>query len=360
MTITLHHRSSGMALIIVLLVMIVLGVLAGRFAYSMKVETALARKAVFHPDLEWMGRNGVQLACYILGQGSVGIEASYDALNQKWAGGTGTNTILADIPMDNFQMGNGSFSLKIIDLDRKFNINVADPIILQGALELVGIDPEFIPTISDSIQDWRDTDDHNRLSGAETSDYMSNPNIGFSSYGAKNGPIDDITELLLIRGVTSAMFWGSSGGGSDSPLPRPRQLSQSRFEEPVYYTGLVSLFTPLSSRLVNINTASATALQVIPQIDENIAAAIITARAGPDGSEGNEDDTPFRSPQEIAYRVPGFNPQIAAQISQYFTVRSLIFEVHVTAEAGGNTREFIAIVRRNDPRNVQILSFYWR
>jgi len=355
-----NQRSRGIALIIVLLVMIVLGILAGRFAYSMKVETTLARKAIYDPELEWIGRSGVELARYILGVGSVGLDASYDALNQKWAGGTGTNTILADIPMDNFQLGNGSFSLKIIDLDRKFNINAADPILLEGALGLVGVAPEFIPTIVDSIQDWRDPDDNNRLSGAETSDYLSNPNPGYPSYRAKNGPIDDITELLLIRGITPAMFWGSSGGGSSSAMPRSRQLMQSRFEEPVYYTGLANLFTPLSSRLVNINTASATTLQVIPQIDENVAAAIVTARAGPDGVEGNEDDTPFRSPDEIAYRVPGFNPQIAGQVAQFFTVRSFIFEVHVQAQAGGQQREFIAIVRRNDPRNIQVLSFYWR
>ena len=50
--------------------------------------------------------------------------------------------------------------------------------------------------------------------------------------------------------------------------------------------GLVDLFTPLSGRLVNINTASVDALQVLPQIDENVAQAIRMARAGPDGVEG--------------------------------------------------------------------------
>jgi len=39
-----------------------------------------------------------------------------------------------------------------------------------------------------------------------------------------------------------------------------------------------------------------------------IAQAIVTARAGPDGVDGTGDDTPFRSVAELA-RVPGMNPK---------------------------------------------------
>jgi len=361
MKISLQSRSSGIALIVVMLVMIMLGALAGLFAYSMKVEVALARKAVYEPELEWTGRSGVELARYLVGREP---EQRYHALNQRWAGGWYPEMWMEHIPVDNVRLGRNSLAIKTIDLDRKFNVNVADKIILEGALELVGIDPTLIPTIVDSIQDWRDRDDNNRLSGAETTDYLGNPNPGFAPYIAKNRPFDDISELLYVRGVTHAMYWGSSGGGRGGRLPRSRQLNQSRFEEPVYFTGLVNLFTPLSSRLVNINTASAIGLQVVPQIDENIAAAIIMARAGPDGSEGDDEDTPFQAPQEIATRVPGFNPELAQQVSQYLTVRSQVFEVHVRAQAGGEKREYIAVFALNvggkAPDDPAIISFYWR
>jgi general secretion pathway protein K len=356
-----RSRRSGIALIMVLLVIVMLGILAGGFAYSMKVETTLARRASFDPEMEWLGRSGVELACYVLGQGSVGIAASYDALNQKWAGGTGdTNSVVSEIPLDNYPLGNGVLSIKIIDLDRKFNINVADEVILRQALILVGVDAAATPAIVDSILDWRDPDSARHPMGAEADDYSSTPNFGYPPYFAKDGPIDDLTELLLVRGVTPAMFWGTSGGSYSTSLPRVLPASQSKFDEPVYVVGLVDLFTPLSGRLLNINTASATALQVLPTIDENVAQAIIQARAGPDGVEGNEDDMPFRSPQEVAYRVPGFDPAAAAQLSRYFTVRSLVFEVKVTVRIGENHREFVALVRRNNPRDVQVMSFYWR
>src|SRR6476661_8530225 len=99
MTIALRTSNSarrGIALIIVMIVIIVLAVLAGGFAYSMKVETRLARNSSFDSDMENLGRSGVELARYILAmQLRVTEQASYSALNQKWANGpAGTNELL--------------------------------------------------------------------------------------------------------------------------------------------------------------------------------------------------------------------------------------------------------------------------
>ena len=114
--------------------------------------------------------------------------------------------------------------------------------------------------------------------------------------------------------------------------------------------------------MVNINTASAKVLQIFPEIDENIANAITTGpggRAGPDGAEGTDDDTPFRSVQELA-RIPGIPPNAVAAMSRYFTVRSLVFEATVQARIGNTTRTYIALLRRLSPRDIQIMSMYWK
>ena len=60
MKIPLHSAPRGIALIIVLISIVVLSVLATGFAYSMKVETRLARNANYDTELEWMGRSGVE------------------------------------------------------------------------------------------------------------------------------------------------------------------------------------------------------------------------------------------------------------------------------------------------------------
>ena len=56
--------------------------------------------------------------------------------------------------------------------------------------------------------------------------------------------------------------------------------------------------------MININTASAQVLQLIPGIDPSLAQGIISTRAGLDGMDGTEDDMPFRTPGELI-NVPG-------------------------------------------------------
>jgi len=358
MRIRITRKVSGIALIIVLLVIVVLAILAGGFAYSMRVETTLARHASFSSELDWMGRSGVEVAKWVLGQSAQGPNAQFDSLKQKWAGGLGdTNDAMAEIDLKNYTLGKGTLSIDIKDLDRKFNINVADEVILRQALTLIGVDAGSFTTIVGSILDWRDPDSDPHMGGTESQVYEQQT----PPYYAKDGPIDDMSELLLIRGITPAMYWGSSGGGLPQVFNRPQAGQKSKFEEPSYAVGLVDLFTPLSSRLININTASATVLQLMPEIDENIAQAIIQARAGPDGQDGTDDDMPFRNPAELAGRVPGFvNPAAIAQLTRFFSVRSLVFEAHITASIGSTKREYVAVLRRNSPKDIQTLNLYWK
>ncbi len=357
MRIQTQSKSSGIALIVVLIVIVVLGILAGGFAYSMKVETMLARHASFSSELDWLGRSGVEVAKWVLSQSSQGQYAAIDSLKQKWAGGVGeTNDALAGIDLKNYQVYGpdgsvrGTLSIDIKDLDRKFNINRADPMILNQALTLIGVDAGAMSTIANSILDWRDPDSNPLMNGTESDVYEQQT----PPYIAKDGPIDDLTELLLIRGVTPRMYWGSSGGGLPPIFNRPQGL-KSNFEEPTYAVGLVDLFTPLSGQGVNINTASATVLQMVPAIDENIAQAIIQARAGPDGQDGTEDDTPLRNPTFVPGLPPGF--PIPPGI---FSVKSSVFEVHVVATTGSSKREYVAVLRRLSPRDTLILSMYWK
>src|ERR1043166_6875686 len=82
------HSQAGIALIIVMISILVLGLLAGRFAYSMKVETTLARNANSETELEWLGRSGVEYARWILVQQAMCSAEPYDASTQIWAGGS--------------------------------------------------------------------------------------------------------------------------------------------------------------------------------------------------------------------------------------------------------------------------------
>jgi type II secretory pathway component PulK len=346
-------RTHSFALIIALLAIFVLSANAALLWYSMQVDMKLAAKSQYEPQLLWLGRSGVELARWVLAQEASIPGEPYDALNEFWAGGPGgpgeTNSVLSGISLSHYQIGDGWVSVKIDDAERWANINTVSPQILNQALTSMGVDANDIPTISDSILDWVQPGDNPRLSGAKNQYYLSlNP-----PYYCKEAPVDDISELLLIKGVD----WAIYSGGVEANGTTPKKFGFSPFQNAGYAFGLRDVFRPYG-RQININTASANVLQLIPGVDEATAQAIIKTRAGPDGVDGTADDTPFMSPGDV--QRAGINPEAMQNINQFCGVRSYTFEVHVTAHYANSSREYVAVVWRNGPQDIRVVGFYWQ
>lgn len=347
------RHESGIAMILVLGAVIVLTAIVAGFSYSMKVEARLAQNYQSDAEMQWMARSGVELARYVLAQEmQAPAGRNLDALNQKWAGGMGSisNDALAGISLTDNIIGRGRFSIKITDQERRFNINAADRFVLQQALIMMNVDASQQGTLIDSILDWRDPDNDPGINGAESDDFylrMDPP------YYAKNGPIDDISELLLVKGMTPEVYWGSGSTNVVRSENAPKPGEVGRFGESAYINyGLSEVFTSVSAPQVNINTCSAETLQVAG-LDPLIAQFVLEARRGPDGVDGTDDDMPFMNPAQIP--IPTDDPAIRQQIQQYFTVRSQTFEVIVTCEIGGYQRKFRSLLLRRSPRDITIL-----
>ena len=127
----------------VMVVVIVLSVLAFGFAYSMKVETTLARHAMFTSELDWAGRSGLEVAKWVLAEESKAQKAMFDSLRSKWAGGPGdSNSPLTAIDLKNYPLSKpdgsafATISIEIVDNERKFNINTAD---VKELMKLEGV-----------------------------------------------------------------------------------------------------------------------------------------------------------------------------------------------------------------------------
>ena len=177
-------------------------------------------------------------------------------------------------------------------------------------------------------------------------------------YYAKNAPMDDLSELMLVKGVTLDMYKGTSATNDQGAAFQHQKLGfgHAPGEVPTYTFGLEDVFTPFSSGKININTADLNVLQLIPGMDTDSAQAIMKFRAGPDGVEGTDDDTPFNSVAQAA--GAGVSPQAAQQLANYATTKSTTFEVHVTTHIGEQSREFVAVLFRHGP-NVDTVRFYW-
>ena len=362
MRISLPKSNDGIALIIVMLVILTLTTLAAGFALTMKVEMKLAAQANYDQQMEWAGRSGVELARFYLTEQDKLPGPKIHSLSQAWAGGPGldaSNSPIATIPLKDNLLGAATFSVTITDLERKFNINTVlqNPGLLQQCLLVMGVDATASSTVSDSVLDWIDLDSDTHQSGAENEFYLSQD----PPYYCKNGLVDDISELLLVKGVTPDIFWGSNSTNRPATsIYQAQDNSPFPDKPPNYPFGLFDLFTPLSGGKLNINTAPASTMKIIFGGDENIATAVVQQRAGPDGQDGTADDTPFLRPDDFVRNTPGINPGAfdSQRITALCDVRSYTFEVTVDVKMGEYSRQYIAIVRRLGNNAYGVLSFH--
>jgi type II secretory pathway component PulK len=354
---SLRNRKASLraaALVIVMVLVLSMAVVAGAFAYAMKVEARLAMNTRSGPELEWLGRSGVELAKWILQQ-QRGIpgEGMYDGLNQFWAGGPGliesSDNPYMGLDMNRIPIGEGEISLRIVDLERRINVNTAPQPLLELAFQLLGSGSGEASLIAAAILDWRDRDDMESAGGGAEQAYYASLN---PPYAPKNGPIDDLSELLRVRGISPGLYWGRriSGSGDVRPI-RPR-IGEIVTAVPPDDSGAgcVDIFTSISSSRVNVNTAPLVVLKLLLGGDEGMAQQIIERRSGPDGQEGTLDDTPFRNLAEM----PG------ASINQgnLFGIQSTVFEVHVEARLGSASGRYVAILRRGANREGQVMLFH--
>ena len=347
----------GIALIIVMIVIVVLAVLAGGFAYSMKVETRLARNTSFDPDLENLGRSGVEHARWVLAEqlrDPDPKQRAYTGRQQKWAGGpANTNEPLVYVERTVELEPGKIFSWDAFDMESKFNLsNIRDERfspVLQRALEMIGADGVQATDIVEAYLDWVDPDDNKRTQGAETDFYLNlNPS---APYVAKNGLMDDVSELLLIRGMTPEIYFGAKRMGTMprfGAIKKSAPLGQAPSPTGGVDVGLMDLFTTISGAgmAVNVHTASAEVLQLIPGMDAALAQSIIETR----------EIEPFLRPGELI-NVPGMTPELLNVLQRYLVLNSSIFQVIVEARIGDQARWYEAMIHRRNVNEVIVLYF---
>jgi len=244
----------------------------------------------------YAAKSGINLARLVL-QEQGDQRLSYDALNQKWAGGA--------IPLP---IGGETAFVRITDESGKININrlvsnsgypekkVREHVI--RLFNLLDVDPDLV----DAIQDWIDKDDNPMDRGAETNYYQSLS----KPYLCKNSRLDSIEELRFVRGITREVY------AKISP-------HLSVFSEP----------------FVNINTADSTILQSLDKrITPNRAGEIIQFR----------NLQPFERKEEIK-RVPGME-EVFPKISLLIGVKSNYFSATSDADFNGTTRLAHALLQR--------------
>jgi general secretion pathway protein K len=283
------NTEDGVALLIVLWVITLLMVLVMSFSLLTRTE---ANSTVFF-------RDGVQKKLFA----EAAQERAIMEINhrQTYKNQTvvleGNEVVRIDGRAYNGSIGTGRYVFRLFNESGKINLNTMSNrsgLILNNLLVNLGVAKETADTIVDSILDWIDTDDLRRLNGAESDYYQSLPN----PYKAKNGRIDTLEELLLIKGMSPDILFDT----------KERK-------------GLINFVTIYSStRSVNINTAPREVLMALPGMAEDVVNRIVELR----------ESAEFKSVQEIQ-SIPGINyPAIRWSVdmgeSNIYTIESVGFQ----------------------------------
>ncbi len=241
----------GVALIVVLLVMAIVGVVGAEFAYSMRLEAAAVRAYK-------EGIVGHHLAEAAIAQATREIvaDSTYVGLDDKGllTFYTRTGLALSHLPREKVDFPGGQFSYRITDEEARINVNTLPPDRFDRFLTGLGLDKSVRDVIGDSLQDWRDANDEHRLNGAESDYYLELP----VPYRAHNANLESVAELLQVRGVTPELYHGTP-------------------ERP----GLVDLVTVKSTGQLNINTAPPVALKAFGLSDAQVGDILQGRRDAP-------------------------------------------------------------------------------
>lgn len=121
----------------------------------------------------------------------------------------GKFTVLTLLDPDDPNFGAQGFRPGVSDESGKINLNALlkwDPSGQKAHDILLAMQlPNLTEDVINSILDWLDPDEEERSNGAEDIYYGSLT----PSYHAKNGPLDSLDELLLVKGVTPRFLYGN-------------------------------------------------------------------------------------------------------------------------------------------------------
>ena len=205
-----------------------------------------------------------------------------------------------------FSMANGAAEIAVTDETGKINVNLASEEILHSLMQQVGLSRNEEDAVVDGILDWRDGDHDIRANGAEDSYYMDLP----QPYHIKDGPLDNVEELLLIKGMTPEIFYG--------------QVFKDESGKEGNRGGLVNFLTTYTFvNRININSAPIEVLASLPGMDRQRAQAIIERR----------QQQPFGNPTELGDQMGvGADPNAQGFLSSF---RSNVFSLRSAGRLSG-------------------------
>ncbi len=307
----LIDQKGGVAFILVIWIIVMLLVIAGEFSGTMKTELKITKNFKEEEEAYQMALAGFEQArmeiltvtagayVFLDDNGVLEFSREYDEEDE--------DAVKADTFKRDVAIGDGKFKYVITDEKGKLNLNAASVDQLRHILTSTGVETVKANVVVDSIIDWRDGNDLHMVNGAEEDYYNSLE----KPYSSKDNSFDAVEEMLLVRGVTPEIFYGSGKVKGENE-----------------YEGVKGFFTVWGSNDINLSTASGYVLEAV--FGTQAAGSIISDR-----------DSGY-----IPNPAPG-----GSVTSQYFTIVSTGYN-----RDGSIKRSVKAVTQR---RGIGLETLYW-
>jgi len=250
---------------------------------------------------------------------------NFDSLNEDWAesellsAGSG---VLFDTGHFRLHIEDKSGRIPINKLvnGTEYNDKIKDLLIRFLSLPEFGLDEQEVRDIVGTVKDWIDEDDETTGFGAEDMYYEGLED----SYACKNAPLDCIEELLMVKGITENLYYGTDET-----------------------SGIAEYFTLYGEGAININTAPNLILKALS--DE------ITDEMASDMDE-------FRRNEENNLSEPAWYKNIPGMAGititpGLITTQSNIFRITSTGYLNDISRRVSGVIERDDGGTVKKLSW---
>ncbi|MBW1850048.1 MAG: general secretion pathway protein GspK [Deltaproteobacteria bacterium] len=322
----LFRDDRGFALILTILIISLIIALTLQFNTSMRFEMDSAVNLSEGIKLGCAARSGFNYALAVLYEDESSTD--FDSLHEDWANSKYLTSDAASL------LEKGRFVVRIIDHSGRINVNrlvgqdgnfdTKQKAFLKRFLESpeFELEEEEVGNIVNAIKDWIDPDDgvtEEEGYGAESTYYhgLSEP------YSCRDASLKTLEELLLVKGITKEIFYGSDNN-----------------------PGISNYLTIQGDGKININTAGPLILR---SLSEQLTDEMVDEMNEFRGDEKNDLST-------AGWYKTALGTDVDLIDSAMITVSSNSFEIRSTGSKGAMEKIVIAMVERKKG-TLQVLSW---
>ena len=268
----LNPKKEGAALMVSLWVLVILSLIVGSFAFEVNLEGMLVSYKRKKFRAQMMALSGMEYARAILDERAGAKQLEIEDMDEDKDGfmqaalfikrGLSTSSTIE------FEDG-GSFTVTLESAESGRNVNLLSREQWLDIFEMANVPSTDWESMVDCLTDWIDENDLHQLDGAESDD----PFYEDAGYPVKNGPLDSVEELLLVKGWGPDILYGKPADEKTDEI-----------------FGIYDILTVWGDGKVNLNTASEDLLLSYSEYEDWELESVFERRMGEDMEEGTLDD----------------------------------------------------------------------